>query len=133
MASPTLDEVIRSSPVIVHKGRYAYLKGEAKGLDDHFFVCQDKDEITIVTEENNVSNIQFEKDVKWFKLFEFKVSIPFLAPGFLAKISKTIADNGMNILIVSTFSKDYILIREEEATAAVKALEAVGFSIEVKS
>ena len=65
---------------------------QEKELKNHFLISQDNDEITIVTEEKNIANTKYEKDVKWFKLFEFKVSIPFLAPGFLAKISKTIAD-----------------------------------------
>ena len=83
-------------------------------------------------QEHNQVWTKHEKEVKWFKLFEFKVSIPFLAPGFLAKISKTIADKSLNILIVSTFSKDYALIREEDFKVAVKALEEVGFSIKVE-
>lgn len=136
MANPTLDEVIRSSPVIVHRGRYAYLQvldtGQDIALKGHFLVSQDKDEITIVTEEKNIPEIGHEQEVKWFKLFEFKVSIPFLAPGFLAKISKTIADRKLNILIVSTFSKDYALIREEHLDVAVHALQEVGFSITVE-
>jgi uncharacterized protein len=132
MENPTLDEVIKSSPVVVHKGRYAYLKGQENMLRNHFLISQDNDETTIVTEEKNIPNTKFEKEVKWFKLFEFKVSIPFLAPGFLAKITKTIADKKMNILIISTFSKDYALIREEDYKVAVKALEEVGFSIKTK-
>ncbi|OGD67924.1 hypothetical protein A3F08_03510 [Candidatus Berkelbacteria bacterium RIFCSPHIGHO2_12_FULL_36_9] len=132
MENPTLNEVIKASPVLVHRGRYAYLKGQEKELKNHFLISQDNDEITIVTEEKNIANTKYEKDVKWFKLFEFKVSIPFLAPGFLAKISKTIADKKMNILLVSTFSKDYALIREEDFKVAVKALEEVGFSIKVE-
>ena len=132
MENPTLDEVIKASPVVVHRGRYAYLKGQEKELKNHFLISQDNDEITIVTEEKNIANTKYEKDVKWFKLFEFKVSIPFLAPGFLAKISKTIADKKLNILIISTFSKDYALIREEDFKVAVKALEEVGFSIKIE-
>jgi len=57
----TLNEVIKSSPVIVHKGRYAYLQGKETELKDHFLVCQDKDETTIVTEEKNVINTQSRK------------------------------------------------------------------------
>ncbi|MFH1400395.1 MAG: ACT domain-containing protein, partial [Nanoarchaeota archaeon] len=111
-------------------GRYAYLKGKEDGLKDHFLVSQDRDEITIVTHERNLPSTAHEDEVKWFKLFEFKVAVPFLSPGFLAKIAKTIADKGMNILIVSTFSKDYALIREADANVAIKALEEVGFSVE---
>jgi hypothetical protein len=55
-----------------------------------------------------------------------------LATGFLAKISKTIADKKLNILIVSTFSKDYVLIKEDCFKDAIKALEEVGFSIKIK-
>ncbi|MCK5107313.1 MAG: ACT domain-containing protein [Nanoarchaeota archaeon] len=96
------------------------------------FISQDDDEITIITEEKNLINTKYEKEVKWFKLFEFKVSIPFLAPGFLAKISKTIADKNLNIVIVSTFSKDYVLIKEIDFEIAIKALEDMGFSIKVE-
>lgn len=132
MKEETLNEIIKKSPVIVHKGRYAYLKGKEKELKNHFLVSQDKDEITIVTEEKNIIHVVYEKEVKWFKLFEFMVSAPFLAPGFLAKISKTIADRGMNILIVSTFSKDYALIREEDFKSAVKAFKEVGFLVKLE-
>jgi hypothetical protein len=128
----TLDEIIKSSPVVIHKGRYAYLKTKERELKNHFLISQDKDEITIVTEEDNIKNTKYEKEVKWFKLFEFKVSVPFLAPGFLAKISKTIADMGLNILIVSTFSKDYALIKEENWKKAVDAFKKVGFDVKIE-
>jgi hypothetical protein len=132
MKKPSLAEVIKSSPVIVHKERYAYLKSPEKELKNHFLLSQDRDEITIITEEKNIKNTKYKKEVKWFKLFEFKVSIPFIAVGFLAKISKAMADKGINILIVSTFSKDYGLIREENFKSAIKALEEVGFSVKVE-
>ena len=70
MGNSNLDEVIKSSPVIVHKGRYAYLKGQEKELKNHFLICQDDDEITIITEEKNIKNTKYEKEVKWFKLFD---------------------------------------------------------------
>jgi len=133
MVNSNLDEVIKSSPLLVHKGRYAYLKGNEKELKNHFLISQDNDEITIITEEKNILNTKHEKEVKWFKLLEFKISTPFLAPGFLAKISKTIADKGLNILIISTFSKDYVLIREEDFKIALKALNKVGFIISIEN
>src|SRR3989344_7372553 len=110
MSKQELNQIIKSSPIIIHKGKYAYLKSHEKELRNHFLISQDDDEITIITEEKNVGRTKHEKEVKWFKLLEFKVSKHFLAPGFLAKISKTIADKDKNILIVSTFSKDIILI-----------------------
>ncbi|MBU0460725.1 MAG: ACT domain-containing protein [Nanoarchaeota archaeon] len=124
-----LNEVIRTSKVILHEGRYAYLKANENEIKDHFLITKDKDETTIITEEENLDKVKFEKDVKWFKLVEIKVSAPFVAKGFLAKITKTIADKNLNVLVVSTFSKDYILVREETWEIAIKALEDVGFPI----
>ena len=132
MRNPTLDEVIKSSKVIVHRGRYAYLKARETAVDNHFFVSKDKDEITIVTEEKNVSNVKYDEEVKWFKLIEIKVSLPFLAKGFLAKVTKTIADENLNVLVVSTFSKDYILVREETYEVAIEALKKAGFPVEIE-
>jgi len=125
-----LEEVIKTSKVLVHKGRYAYLKGTQEPVGNHFLVSKDKDEITIVTDEKNVNDVKFTESVKWFKLIEIKVSLPFVAKGFLAKVTKTITDKNLNVLVVSTFSKDYILVREETYEVAVEALKKVGFPIE---
>ncbi len=132
MGNPTLEEIIKTSPVIVHKERYAYLKTQEKEPGNHFLIMQDKEEITVITEEKNVSKTKHEKDMKWFKLIEIKVSSPFLAKGFLAKISKAISDKGLNELIVSTFSKDYVLVREETWETAVQALKDIGFQVKIE-
>ena len=65
-----------------------------------------------------------------YKLIEFKPAVPFQTVGFLAKIAEIIANQGMNILIVSTFSKDYIMIKEEFCEKGLKALKSAGFPIE---
>jgi len=132
MISQKLNEIIRKSEVVVHKGKYAYLKAKEKPEGEHFLISQDKDEITIVTEENNINEIKYEDSVKWFKLLEIKVSAPFVAKGFLAKVTKTIADKDLNILIISTFSKDYALVREETSETAINALKEAGFPVTIK-
>jgi hypothetical protein len=55
--------------------------------------------------------------VKWFKLPEIKVSQPFVAKGFPEKVTGIVAGEGLNILIISTFSKDYALVREGNPSA----------------
>lgn len=129
MNNNNLQKVIESSKVIVHKGKYAYLKAENANLADHFLITKDKDEITIITEEKNLAKIKYSNEVKWFTLIEIQVSMPFVAKGFLAKITKTIAEKDLNILVVSTFSKDYILVKEETSKIAIEALKEVGFPI----
>ena len=125
-----LTEEVKYTKVIVHPGRFAYLQTkEFPKNDNNFLITKDNDEITIVTEENNLDNTNFDKDYKWFKLIEFKITKPFVCVGFLATISKIIADKNMNILIVSTFSKDYALINEKDIDKAIEALKKFGFNI----
>jgi len=125
----SLNETIKLSKVIVHKGRYACLKGKEKEIKNHFMLTKDQDETTIITEEKNID--KFEKAEKWFKLIEIKLSNPFKATGFLATVTKAIADKDLNVLVVSTFSKDYLLVKEESFKIAVDALKDLGFTIEV--
>ena len=128
----SLRDVIRSSRIIVHKGRYAYLRVRAQTeIGDHFLIAQDQDETTVVTEEKNLARISFEQDVKWFKLIEVRVSQPFAAKGFIACITRAIADCGLNVLVVSTFSKDYVLVREESIATVVTALRDLGFPLSI--
>lgn len=123
---------IKASKVIFLPGRYAYLKASGSvELDNHFLISRDSNEVTVVTEEKNVDTVSHDESVQWFKLVEIKVSKPFIVKGFLAAISKAIADADLNILIVSTFSKDYILVREEDQDLAKGALKDLGFEIQI--
>ncbi|MBI4182157.1 MAG: ACT domain-containing protein [Candidatus Aenigmarchaeota archaeon] len=133
MDTASLDKLIRTSRVVVHPGRYAYLQGKGRSLKNHFMIAQDEDETTVITREEHVPRTPHQKVEKWFALLEVRVSAPFIAKGFLAKITKTIADEGLNVLVVSTFSKDYILVREEATEQAVAALRSAGFPIAGKA
>ncbi len=133
LAEERLHNVIRSSQAVVRSGRYAYLKTQTPPtLGNHFLVAQDQDEVTVVTEEANVAQSSFEEDVKWFKLIEVQVSQPFVVQGFIASIARAIAQEKLNILVVSTFSKDYFLIREQSIDIAVTALRNLGFPLAVE-
>lgn len=128
MVKPNIQQVIVKSKAIIHSGRYAYLKTTDKKLNNHFLLSQDNDEITIITEENNVELVKYSEIVKWFKLIEIIVAIPFYA-GFLSKIIKPIADAGYNTLIISTFSKDYILTKEQNIKEVAKILKDTGLKV----
>lgn len=130
--TPSVDEVIRASTAIVRRGRYAYLKTREKNLKNHFFVSQDNDETTVVTEEAAVQNTEHESIVKWFKLIEIKVAVPFFA-GFVARVTNALASKGLNTLVVSTFSKDYILTKEDMTDPAIATLRQLGFRVELEA
>ena len=126
-----LHEAISKSIATVMKGTYVYVKTDIMEKPDiHFMVSKDKDEITIITKKENIKNLKVLELVGDYKLIGFKPAVPFQTVGFLAKIAEVIANQGMNILIVSTFSKDYVMIKEEFCEKGLKALKSAGFPIE---
>lgn len=126
-----LDALIRMSPVRVCPGTYCVAKvtGQVEG-GDHFMVARDQDEVTVITQEENMPELKVRDLKRGFSLIEIRIAMPFEGVGFLAAVARTIADAGLNILIVSTFSKDYILLKEDEVARGVEALSTRGFPVE---
>jgi hypothetical protein len=125
-----LQSIISNSPVKLYEGRYAVVKcNELPALDHILMLSNDGDEITVILEEKNLKNISYEKAEKWFKVISVSVSTPFLGVGLLAEISAKIAEKGINIFIVSTFSKDFILLREDDAKQGINILKEIGFPV----
>ena len=125
-----LQEAITKSIATVMRDTYVYVKTDiVEKTDNHFMVSKDKDEITVITKKENIKNLKVLELVGDYKLIEFRPAVPFQTVGFLAKIAEVIANQSMNILIVSTFSKDYIMIKEEFCEKGLTALKNIGFPI----
>ena len=124
-----IEKIIKESTFRVEEGRFVYAKvSKAPSIEDHFMVSKDANEITVVTEEENLSELTLvERNKDFYRLIALNVSIPFYAVGFLATVSKAIAKEGMNILIVSTYSKDYILVKDDMIESARLVLVKLGF------
>ncbi len=125
-----IKKIIESSSFVVHEGKFVYTKVRtAPPINEHFLVSKDADEITVVTKEENLTRLDvIERNKDDYSLIELKVSVPFYSVGFLAAVSSAIAKEGMNILIVSTYSKDYVMVRVEHTEKAVRTLLDLGFS-----
>lgn len=124
-------EAIPKSIATIMKDTYVYVKTDILEKPDiHFMVSKDKDEITVITKKKNLIKLNALEVVGDYKLIEFRPAVPFQTVGFLAKIAEVIANEGMNILIVSTFSKDYIMIEEELCEKGILALKNAGFPIQ---
>ncbi len=132
-ASKDLKEIIAQSTFEVIDGNFVYTKAKSTPTQKTFFlVTQDKDEITVVTEEKHLADIDvLERNKDIYALIALHVSVPFYSVGFLAAITDAIAIQGMNILIVSTFSKDYIMVRKDLVQEAVDALTTLGLTEKV--
>ncbi len=130
MEKSSLQDIIKSSPVLVHKERYAYLRTNQVPAGEHFVIAKDEDEVTVVTPEQQVAKVQYTAIEKWFTLIEIRVTKPFSGPGFIAGITNAIAEKDIDVLIVSTFSKDYVLVRQDDTAITVEALRKLGFLVE---
>ncbi len=123
----TLQQVLKDSTFQVIPGTWLYLKVRSAPPGDHFMVTNDGDEVTVITEkgkENELDIIERNKDDR--ALICLNVSVPFYSVGFLAAISSAIANADLNILIVSTYSKDYILVKSDSLEKAKKSLSELG-------
>ena len=124
-----IGKIIKASTFKIEEGRFVYTQVlKAPSIDKHFMVSKDADEITVVTREENLPELDLkERNKDYYRLIALNVSIPFYSVGFLATVSQTIAEQGMNILIVSTYSKDYIMVNDDKLENAKSVLLELGF------
>ncbi len=116
--------------VILWKDRFAIAKVKELPVEASFFaLIVDRGEITVVIKEKHLPNIDVEKVEKGYRMFTFDMVLPFNMVGFLARISKALADAGVSIFVISSYSTDHLLVREEDLEKARKALEELGFII----
>ena len=83
--------------------------------------------ITSVIDQSKIRNnkdiIDIDKD---WKILTFDMILPFGLVGFLAKISKVLADAGIRIFVISSFSTDNVLIKEKNIKKAMNKLKSLG-------
>ena len=126
----SLEEVVCTSFVRVVQGRFAMIKVvELAVPTDCFLVTRDEDEVTAVIEEKMLATVNYLDIQKWFKLIEIVVSVPFFTVGFIASVTTSLAQKGLNVLVISTFSKDYFMVREQKIAVATESLRELGFPI----
>jgi hypothetical protein len=121
--------IMKASTYTVCKGKYVYAKvSKIPSKGNHFMISKDNEEITVVTEYKNLKYLNLvERNKEDYSLISLNVSIPFYSVGFLAAVSSEIAKRGMVILIVSTYSKDYIMIKRDNLEKALLVLKKLGF------
>jgi hypothetical protein len=98
-----------------------------------FMIFKDKWEVTLVLDVVDFGTIKhIVRDAKIernFRLLSFDVELDFNVVGFMAQITKIIAEAGISILPISSFSRDHILVRQDDLGNVLKALR--GFVDEI--
>ena len=121
----------KNSKVYVWKETFAIIKAKKLYLNA-FANIIDKNETTVIIEQskyNEENVIDIEKD---WKILTFDMVLPFGLVGFLAKVSKVLADEKIPIFTISAYSTDHILVKEKDLIRAKEKLKELGCTIEDK-
>ena len=109
--------------------KFAIVKSK-KVLSDAFAVIKDKNEITVII---NQSKIKDKKDIikisEDWKIITFDMKLPFELVGFISEISKILAEAGISIFVISSYSTDHILIKNKNLKKTISKLQSLGLKI----
>ena len=125
----SIDDVIASSSF--HFGG-VYVWAQVRDVDNakhHLLIARDEKETTVVTAPEHLASldvIETNRD-RWL-LLSIDCASPFYCPGFIARISTRLSDAGMDILVISTYSRDLFFVKEEEGERAAEMLRDMGMT-----
>lgn len=91
-----------------------------------FLIFADRWEVTLLLDEIDYGTIRHSiRDAKIennFRLLSFDVELDFNVVGFLAKVSGIFAAAAISIVALSAFSRDHLLVKQQDLSKALKVL-----------
>jgi hypothetical protein len=91
-----------------------------------FMIFKDKWEVTLLLDETDFEamrvGLREAKIEKGFRLLSFDIALDFSVVGFLAFVSAKLAEAGIPIVALSAFSRDHLLVKQEDLGKALKVL-----------
>jgi len=89
----------------------------------------EKEGVTLVILKNNwnktKSNFKNYKIERGYKIITYNTSTDLNLVGFLAIISKIMADKGISLNVISAYYRDYFLIKKSKVELAIKELNKI--------
>lgn len=86
------------------------------------------DEVSLVMAEGNIVPAEAMVEEDW-RLLRVAGTLDFSLVGILAKLSKVLADASVSIFALSTFDTDYLLIKDDQLSEALRALTDAGYPV----
>jgi hypothetical protein len=128
--SPALRSVVRSSPYEVLREPFLVVNPHGEPPTSAFSIMRDEFEVTAVVATRNVqTDSELLASAKGpYRAIRLRISSPFNAPGFIAYACSLIAEAGSNVFVISTYSFDYIMVRESDLAVAINSLSDGGFT-----
>ncbi len=130
LISEKLQEVIDTSWFTVEDGAYVYARvQQVVHPEKHLAIINDLTELTIVTLEENLPLLnEYDSNKERWKLINIRCGKPFYCVGFIAAITGALADAGIDIVLMSSFSNDLVLVMEKNLSQSMAIIQGLGFS-----
>ena len=91
-----------------------------------FMIFRDKWEVTLLLDEIDFGTIRHAireaKTAGNYRLISFDVELDYSVVGFLAEVARILAEAEISIIALSAFSRDHVLIKQEDLAKALKVL-----------
>ena len=95
---------------------------------DFYFLARTDEELSLVCRTEDTPANTTDRDDGW-RAFRIEGVLDFSLVGILARISAILAARNIGIFAVSTFNTDYILVKKENLSSALDALEKEGYEV----
>ena len=87
----------------------------------------DKDEVSLVIPADALADFKerlpnYQASNKAYKLITFDIQLDMSLVGFMAKVSRALADAGIPIMTFAAYSRDHLLVPAEQLSVAMAAL-----------
>ncbi|MEP6900149.1 MAG: ACT domain-containing protein [Actinomycetota bacterium] len=91
-----------------------------------FMIFKDKFETTLLLDEIDFETLRYAireaKTERNFRLLTFDLVMDFTVVGFLAEVTRILAEAEISIVALSAFSRDHLLVKQEDLAMALKVL-----------
>jgi len=105
--------------------------GLSPSADSQFMILRDNQEVTLLVEDDDWQRMRHvlrdARVEKNFRLVTLDIDLPWNVVGYFARVSEILAAAGVTLGALSAFSRDHLLIKQEDLGTALRALgEHVG-------
>jgi hypothetical protein len=128
MKRSDIRKYFKNGRAVVSSGTYAIIKTR-RACANAFAVIKDDRETTCIIEETKLGSqhfLGFEGD---WRMITFDMVLPLSLVGFFAAVSGALAEAGINLFTISSYTTDHVFVKNQKLDAAVKALEKLGMSV----
>ena len=91
-----------------------------------FMIFMDSHEVTLILDEIDLANMRpglsGAKIENGYRMLTFDIVLELSVVGFMAEVSRILADAGVAIIALSAYSRDSLLIKQVDLAIALKAL-----------